>query len=186
MRATAPEERSAPGDDDAPAGQHEPGLEHGLRPGRADHAGQRPAGEGQLALDGPGREDEAAGAQGDAAAAVGPGERVQDAVLAGPRRRPDLVAGEVAQAPGVAVPGEAGGECGEGGPAVVQGLGAGGAEAGGGCAVVLATGGVGRVDEQHVESGVGGGDGCGEPGGPRAHHGDVRVVRRHVRSPPGS
>ena len=50
------EEGAGAGDDDASAGQHTAALDEGLRATAGHHAGQGPAGEGQLAVEGPGRD----------------------------------------------------------------------------------------------------------------------------------
>lgn len=102
--------------------------------------------------------------------AVGPGDRVQGPVRCAPLDGPDVVAGEMADPACRAVPVE---PCGEGlelPPVVVKSLGPGGAEAGCRGTVVLAARCVRRVEQDHIESAVGSGDGGGRPGGTGAHH----------------
>ncbi len=67
------QQRAAARHHDPPAGQHQTGLEHGLRAARGDHPGQGPAGEGQLPLVRAGGEQDGGGADGGPVLGVGTG-----------------------------------------------------------------------------------------------------------------
>ncbi len=135
------QQRAAARHDHPPARQGQSGLQHRLRATGAHHTRQGPAGEGQLTLVCAGRQQYRAGPY--------PARAVLVAVRTGegmyvPRSRrvrcrydrPDVVSCEMGHLGG----GQAAEQGGEGGPVVVEGLGARGAEGGGGVSVVLAAG----------------------------------------------
>lgn len=162
------------GDDDRTAGEHQAALEHGLRTARRDDPGQRPAGERQHLLVGPGREDDPV--RPDRARL----QRVEDEARF---HTPDLTARQVRDPPGGDVRVQAPAQSPPGTPRVVQRPRPARPQPRRGLPVELPARLRRGVDQGDPHAPVAGRQRRRDPGGPRPDHRQVVPVPGHARLP---
>ena len=173
------QERPRPGDHDPAARDHALALEERLHAARGEHTGERPAGEGELAVVGAGREDHRPGmdlATGRLAAVVG---HVRGEPLGRPLQVPDRVFREVGERTRQPQRLERGPQGHEGVPVVVAGT-----RVVRTVAPVLAARPHARIEQGDPDAG-GQADACRgsrrrQPGRPGPDHQDVERVRGQV------